>query len=278
MKTDWVAEEQVLAADLNANFLEVIQDFLKAQHQGHSISLQVKENVNGNLNPAAFGFSDATVKLFGMSCYGSFSGNDTFPAVWEISNDFQTAFFLRLFTSFDNSTATVAGTVPIGSDYWTSNGDATAGNRIQKNGVDVTISGTTPSASPMLGHDPTASYLLVMDSTTRIRRYSGISGTTITYVDSITLDAAVNMDCGFLFDDTNNYYVCIDKTANVIRRFNSSGVTVDTTAYTVSDTTLKGIVLLNDRYYLVMAIESNPSGSGTTVGVVVDLIPMNLTR
>lgn len=278
MKTNWAAEEQVLAADLNANFLETIQDFLKAQHTSHSISVQLDENVNSNLAPAAFGFSDATVKLFGFSSYGTFSGPDTFPAVWEISNDFQVAFFLKTLAAFDNSTATVAGTVPIGNDYWTSNGDATAGNRIQKNGVDVTISGTTPSASPMLGHDPTASYLLVMDSTTRIRRYSGIAGTTITYVDSITLDTAVNMDCGFLFDDTNNYYVCIDKTANVIRRFDSSGVTVDTTAYTVSDTTLLGIILLADRYYLVMAKECNPSGASTTVGIIVDLVPMNLTR
>lgn len=126
----------------------------------------------------------------------------------------------------------------------------------------------------MLGHDPTSAYLLVMDSTTVIKRYSGIAGTTITYVDSITLANAVDNTVGFFFDDTNNYYVCIDTTNNYIRRFNSSGTLVDNTSYTDSDSTLRGICLIGERYYLMYMKETTT----TTGRFYIDIVPVALVR
>ena len=121
-----------------------------------------------------------------------------------------------------SSSATDNGIVYISSDRWNSITGA-----IKKNGSSVTISGT--SRVGPLGHDPVNSYLLVLYSTTAVARFSGISGTTITNTNSdITLDTAVARNAGFIFDSTNTRYIFIDSTNKVIRRFDSSGTTIDT--------------------------------------------------
>lgn len=224
----------------------------------------------------ASGFSDATVKLFAAGFHNS--GGTATAAVafsYEISGDVGRALFLTDKDSYQD-VDDVSGCLFIGTDSWTANNDSTAGARIMKNGVSVTISGTTPSASAQLGHDPTNSYLLLLDSTTTIKRYSGISGTTITYVDSITLDTAVSSSAGFMFDNTNSRYICIDSTNNVIRRFNSSGTTVDTVAYTISEATMVGLCMLKDRVYIVSNYISQ--GVSDSDGVSMDLIPTAMTR
>lgn len=219
------------------------------------------------------GFSDATPKLILAGIRTSTT--ILFAQSLEISADVGNAAFPLTFTNDSSAVASAQCELGIGSDIWVSNNNATAGNRIEKNSSAVTISGTTPSASPMLGHDPTLSYLLVMDATNRIRRYSGIAGTTITFVDSITLDTAVTMTVGFLFDNTNSRYICLDTTNNLIRRFNSAGTTIDTVSYTFSDTNVKGLAILGGRVYVVSIITYD-SGSSNN-GYSITLIPSTMT-
>jgi hypothetical protein len=164
--------------------------------------------------------------------------------------------------------------IGIGTDIWTSDSNGTPGNRIQKNGAAVTISGTAPAAGILgLGHDPTNSYLLALDSTTTIKRYSGISGTTITFVSTITLDTAVTLS-NFFYDNTNSRYICIDTTANVVRRFNASGTTIDTAAYTCADTNIVGVVPIDGRVCLVNILSND---TGTAVFSKIQFIPTTMT-
>ncbi len=224
----------------------------------------------------ASGFSDATQGKITTTVYDSGNSDVTFQAL-EVAVDSGAGVFFFDLDKDSTATATVSCGLYISTDFWAATDDGTAGDRICKNGSSVTISGTTPSADAMLGHDPGSSYLLVMDSTTRIRRYSGISGTTITFVDSITLDTAVSLTAGFLFDDTNNRYICVDLVNNLIRRFNSSGTTIDTQSYTVTDTYLRGVALIANRVYLVMQNDSAVSIGDDRV-YHVDLIPTLMIR
>lgn len=120
------------------------------------------------------------------------------------------------------SSSTANGYVYITTDRW-----ACTSSTIYKNGSSATISGTARYG--VLGHDPTNSYLLVLYSSTAIAKFSGISGTTITNVNAdVTLDTAVAQNRSFIYDSTNSRYICIDNTNKVIRRFNSTGTTIDT--------------------------------------------------
>lgn len=225
------------------------------------------------------GFSDATTKLISACAYIGSTSLDAHTASLEVSNDIGSAVFVNLNNNFAE-VDTTACALYIGTDYWTSDNNGTAGNRIQKNGTNVTIVGSTPSASPMLGHDVTNSYLLVLDSTTRIRRYSGIAGTTITNIASdITLATAIDNTVGFLYDNTNQQYIAVDTTNNLIRRFSSTGTAVDTVAYTINDTNVKGVCFIKNRVYLIVMYRTSGSGSTTThYQFNVALVPTNMTR
>jgi len=223
------------------------------------------------------GYSDATKKLMSFTIYDSANTKGSIESN-EISNDLGSAFFTGLNVSAIFDGTAIACGLYITTHYWHSDSNATAGDRISKDGANVTISGTAPSAAAMLGHDPTNSYLLVMDSTTRIRRYSGISGTTITNINSdITLDTAVSLTAGFLYDNTNSRYICVDLTNNLIRRFNSSGTTIDTTAYTITDTDVKGVVLVGNRFYLAVMTKASTASTGNDY-FSNSLIPTTMTR
>jgi len=168
------------------------------------------------------------------------------------------------------------GCVLIGTNRWTQDFGTTA---IIKDGVAVTISGTEPGAAGALGHDPTLSYLLVADTATQVRRYSGIAGTTITFVDAITLDNAIDNTKGFIFDNTNSRYIFSDGT--VLRRFNSAGTTLDTVTLPALLPTVHGLCFINNRVFLInvqtIAIDDRTSTDGSNT-FILQFIPTNMTR
>jgi hypothetical protein len=160
----------------------------------------------------------------------------------------------------------------IDTDVWAS--EAT-GTEIRKAGSAVSFSGTARYGC--LGHDATNASLLVMYSTTKIAKFSGIAGTTLTNLsDDVTLDTAVTQT-GFVFDDTNNQYVCLDTTANLLRKFDSAGTTISTASYTVNDAGVVGLCLIKNRYYLVKTVPYTLTAINQT-GTAISLIPTTMTR
>lgn len=245
-----------------------------------SFSFNFHENTGGSGSPVAKagGFSDATTKLIG-ACVFDGGVNQSFNLCYACSNDIGAAPFYSTLGNDATTAATVACGMFIGSDYWNSDSSATAGNRIQKNGSAVTISGTTPSASPMLAHDVTNSYLLVLDTSTRIRRYSGISGTTITNIASdITLANAVNNAVGFMYDNTNQRYICVDTANSLIRRFGSTGTLIDSVAFTVPTTNITGVCFIKDRVYLQLNTAIGTFGATPGLNFAIGLVPTTMTR
>lgn len=144
--------------------------------------------------------------------------------------------------------------------------------------------GTAPTLPAPLGFDKTNVYSLFLDSTTRIRRYSGSlnPGTTLTLVDTITLDTAVSQR-GFVFDDVNNRYICVDLTGNVVRRFNSSGTTIDTVAIPdfsalPSPVTVSGLCIFNQYVYVVLVSNEAVNDAVDIVSQQVTLYPTTMKR
>ena len=222
------------------------------------------------------GFSDATEDAVMVGVQQSTTDVVHFATIL-MSNDIGASPYILSKSSSSlgsSSTSATTDVIRIGSDNW--NSESTA-SEIRKNGSAVTISGT--SRFGPLGHNATDGQLLVMYSTTKIAKFTGISGTTITNAnDDVTLDTAVTQT-GFAFDDTNNYYVCVDRTANVLRKFNSSGTTVETASYTIDDSgnTIVGVCLIGDRYHLVRTYETTFSGLNVTA-LAVSFIPTTMTR
>lgn len=177
------------------------------------------------------------------------------------------------FEDTTNLTApTSGGIVEIGTDIWRSEAAT-----IYKGSSTVTISGTAPAGDSPLGYDSVNSYLLVQDSSTRVRRYSGIAGTTITYVDAVTLDNAVDTTKGFVYDNTNARYIFVD--GSVIRRFNSSGVTIDTVSTGTTVAGVVGLCFINNRVYIMQADTWEDNDATTTdTNYTVNFIPTGMTR
>lgn len=230
-------------------------------------------NFVGNGNRFA-GYSDATTKTLAAKATGTaltFFQNINFEET--ISN---VPYIGADSADVGGGVAHDGGCVLIGTNRWTQH---FGGTDVYKDGSAVTISGTEPSAAGALGHDPTNSYLLVADSTTRVRRYSGIAGTTITFVDSITLDNAIENGVGFIYDNTNSRYIFLDST--VLRRFNSAGTTVDTVTLPAVLPTIHGLCFINNRVHLVsfsaIAIDDRNSTDGFN-SFFVKFIPTNMTR
>lgn len=215
------------------------------------------------------GFSDAATPL--ISSIGAHNVMFTFG----IADDYGIVIYPFDFHDNSSVSADFLGCVRIGSDDWASR----ATNTIRKNAGDGSF--VSGGAHGPLAHDPTNSYLLMLTSTTNIRRFSGIAGTALTQVDNITLDTAVTVTAGFVYDDTNQRYICLDETSNLVRRFNSSGTTIDTATYTVNDTFVVGLVFINDRIHLV-ALNSTDSvdtgGSTLNATSCLTFIPTTMIR
>lgn len=220
------------------------------------------------------GFSDATEDILAVGVSQS-STDVAYIVGIRMSEDAGSSPYINTITSSSLPAASTPSTTDvllIGSDVWASE---STGSEIRKNGSAVTFSGTARYGC--LGHNNTDGQLLVMYSTTKIAKFTGISGTTITNAsDDVTLDTAVTQ-IGFVFDDANNQYVCVDTTANVLRKFNSSGTTISTAAYTIDDAGVVGVCLIKDRYYLVKELRTALSAINQTA-TNISLIPTTMTR
>ena len=270
------AEAETLTDGSDADALHAHNTLVR----GFNLNVMMSDDGTGS-NFSASAYSDADgdtpdLPSFTIAHYTTSSGARKSITTWQMSPDIGGSLYMRT-----NETTTTGNALHASSSLNLEGGVAlweadSADANIAKNETDVTVSGTAPSAGGILGHDPTNSYLLIMDSTTRIRRYSGIAGTTITFVDSITLDTAITQT-GFIFDNTNSRYICLDTTANVVRRFDSSGTTIDTVAYTVRDNDIIGCCFVDDRVYLINARFIDP-GTIHAYQALYDLIPTSMTR
>lgn len=269
---DYVAD-QILEVVYQANdtIFEILTPvYIPVIPQGFNVSMITPIGVGATTTRASFqvGFSDAATPLIASLGYSNVVMD------FSIASDYGITIYPYDYHDNSGVTADFLGCVRIGNDDWTSR----ATNTIRKNGGDGTfVSGDEQGP---LGHDATNSYLLMLTSTTNIRRFSGIAGTALTQVDNITLDTAVTETKGFVFDDTNNQFICIDATANLIRRFTIAGATVDTATYTVDDTYLAGLAIVNNRFYLVMLSASHGASVAATFFPENSLvfIPTSMTR
>ncbi len=244
----------------------------------------VHETTNGFVMMQTSGFSDATTKLIAIGSTGGATNVLLGCGVYQISNDVGTAVSLYRLTTTTAQPHVPSAFIQIGSDNWVTT--STAGE-VAKNESAVSFSGTAPSlvsgAGAPLAHDPTNGYLLIKDSTTRIRRYSGISGTTLTNIASdITLDHAVGLTDGFLFDNAKSRYICLDTANKKIYRFDSTGVSIDNITYTLADAAsgsstggVSGLAILGGRIFLVVS-RSFADLNYTTV--TVDLVPTTMSE
>jgi hypothetical protein len=196
------------------------------------------------------GYSDDTTKVLSLNVSAA-DGPD--PALWQFRVESDILGKHLSYTEHDTTTVGAGdlgnGGVYIDRTYWASEDDLTS-SVIFKNGSSVTISGTARTGP--LGHDPTNDYLLVLYSssgTEYIERYSGIAGTTITNVDTITLDNNVTENDGFIFDDANSEFICIDESADVVRFFNTSGTQQRTVSFSSDITNIVGLTFVDDYLY-----------------------------
>lgn len=278
LKTGDIQAGQIVevAYDATNDVFQMISPAATMNQQMSNLSIPFYMNTSGGgatTWDGICGTSDGTTKTFAIGVKGD-STNDYWAShAYKVAEDF--GFSLSTYSHTDSDSITagtgLGGVVLIGNDVWMSG----TGTEIAKNGSVVTISGTPRYGS--LSHDPTNSYLLVNYSTTKVARFSGIAGTTITNVSDITLDTAITSGLGFIFDNTNSRYIFLDTTNNLLRRFDSSGTTVDTVAYTFDDTNAKGLVVIDGRVYVVFVLAIAGISASGGMSVSVDFVPTNMT-
>lgn len=228
-----------------------------------------------NYETTATGFSDAPSDLLAV---GTASVTDATVGVVkiEMSPDVGSAPFVPVSPAavdIADSTPVVNGVLYIADDLWTSNSSDAS---IAKNGASVTVSGTVRNGP--LGYAADTSSLLVLYSTTKVAKFSGIAGTTITNLNAdVTFDAAVTATVGFLYDDSNNEYICVDTTANLVRKISSSGATQATAPYTITDASVRGVCMVANRVYLAVAWDMS-LGAATAGGLGWSLVPTTMKR
>ena len=229
---------------------------------------------------ATAGYSDATQKTI---CFAhGYNGNATdglsFLGKYLAEEYGQSLYTKQLTLNTSGVEGTqMRGAVMIGTDEWTSPSD-----RIKKNGTDVSFSGTARYGS--LAHDPTNNYLLVLYDTQNIARFSGIAGTTLTNISSdITLDTAIETGVGneynsILWDDENSEIIAIDASADTIYKFDSSGNSIENVTYSVDDSNIMGICIVNDRVCLILGQELGLVSSEDFYYIHYEIVPTKMVR
>lgn len=242
--------------------------------QGYIIDLCFSVNNQASLI-ASCGFSDASTDNIGVGMMNT-SGSDSIEAAkFSISPD-TGALYVDAKTVNSVSLSSSPGSshmIYLGTDFWS---NESVVPEMRKNGSTTTFTGTARYGP--LGHDNTNNYMLVLYSTTKIARFTGIAGTNLTNINSdITLDTAVSQ-VGFVFDDLNDQYVCVDLTNNLLRKFDSAGTTVETVSYTVDDSKCVGIALIKNVYYLVLAAAYTQAANTNFSQLTVSFVPTNMRR
>lgn len=170
---------------------------------------------------------------------------------------------------------TLSGAMYLDGSEYTSSQTVT---EIYKDSSALSFSGT--GRAGQLGYDTTNSYFLVLYSTTKIAKFT-LSGSTLTNLNSdITLDTAVDNSKGFVWDDENAEIIAYDTVNNVIRRFDSSGTTIDTTPVpsNLSESKIKGVCIIDNRVHIIVFELNIKAGTSGNVAMYIDMIPTEMVR
>lgn len=189
---------------------------------------------------------------------------------YAVATDLGVSLYRLTSSSFTSSLNTVQ-IAYFDGHYW---GNQGAGN------TDITqdsnlVTFNSNACAGAMAWDNNNNYILVCNTTTNVRRFT-YSGTALTFVDNITLSSPINTDCSFVFDNSTSEYYFMDKTNDLIHHFDSSGTQIDTTGYSVDDTTSTGLVAINSRIYIVMPDGTSSATSGISV-VSQSFIPTTIT-
>ncbi len=177
--------------------------------------------------------------------------------------------------------AGLRGIIKIGSFVYYSSSDSTMRRVTDTLGTNTAMTFGSNACTGPMSWDQSNSYLLIQSSTTNVRRFT-ISGTTLTFVDNITLDTAIDASqSGFLFDGTN--YFGYASASGVLRKFNSSGVQQTTLTIGTSLPGFVGLVKLNGILHgafrsggdMLVAFAAIGSGANAVCPSSVTLIALN---
>lgn len=158
--------------------------------------------------------------------------------------------------SVANFTLAKGGIVHIpNGNYYIS--ETTGGGNINYNGSACSFD--TGSCTGALGYDDFTSSLLVLSSTTNVRKFAH-STTSLTFSSNVTLTSAVDIDMAFFYQGANGRYYFNSGTS--IKQFNSSGTLENTYSHGISSTMLLGVAGIGGRIYLAM--REGMGGNGAT--------------
>jgi len=170
------------------------------------------------------------------------------------------------------------GIIKIGSYFYDSWYDAAGGgasmSRLTEDlstAAACSFSGTSGHGS--LAYDNANSYLLILDGTTSVKRYT-ISGTTITYVDTITLSTGLTSRTpAFMYD--GDYYW--GYSAGTMRKYDKLGTQSGNLSIGETDTNIiKGLIKLQGILYLAIEAPEKLENNGyIKQQYIVQLVPIN---
>ena len=222
---------------------------------------------------AGCGYSvEAGVEFITIGGYTAAAGGGQMYSMYKVASDYGREIY-PVSNSIDNTNATIANVLYADGAFWSAQlgGNTTA----YKAGTSVTF-GSNACAGAMSWDDGN-SYLMFLNTTTNVRRFT-YSGTNLTFVDNITLDNAVTIDRGWVFDDTNNMMYFLS--SGGISKFNMSGVRQSVTAITVDTSLARGLVAIGGRIHIAFAEgygASSATASSDISTVSVRFVPTTIT-
>jgi len=228
----------------------------------------------GGSNPNFLSIACAQDSAGGGFGYASWSHIDEASSVLEDASDEIFLYNNPAGYSVANWTLASGGIirVPDGSHFIS---ETSGGSINYNNTTSVTFSGTGASGS--LSYDYDNSYVLILHSATKIRRYTH-STSTLTYVDEITLTSSVDIDKAFFFDSASDTYFFNSGTS--IKTFNSSGTLQNTYSHGISASSLLGVAGIGRTLYVAIreGYGSSSASADPDISIaVVRFLPTTLT-
>ena len=241
--------------------------------RGYFVSVMY-QNPDRAANQMSCGYSvENGVEYLAFGSYTTAAGGGQLYAAYKVATEYGVDIY-QFNRNINSQNVAAANVLYADGHYWTA--APGGGTTAYQDGTGVTFGSN--SCSGAMSFDKGNSRLMFLNTTTNVRRFT-YSGTTLTFVDNITLDTAVTLDRGWVFDDTNDMMYFIDTTANLIRKFNMSGVTQSTTSYSLDDARVSGIVAVSGRIHITVSEgvgESSATASADISAFNVRLIPTTI--